>query len=93
MPDNDPATTTHDPRELLTPTVAAKLLGVTTDSLRRAAIDRRISFFRTPGNHRRFLAADVLEYRAKCYVPAIVFPSAPAELAADTNDDNDDDIR
>lgn len=49
-----------DPNELLPPGIAASLVGVSTDTLKRWEKAGRITSSRTPTGHRRFRRADVL---------------------------------
>ena len=49
----------HQPEDLLTAGEAARMLHVSTDTVRRWANAGRLPVRRTPYGHRRFLLADV----------------------------------
>lgn len=50
----------HDASDLLAPTEAAELIGVSTRSLLRWEDAGRIVPLKTPGGHRRYRVADLL---------------------------------
>ena len=66
--------------DLLTPAQAASILGVSTASVRLWAAEGRLPFTTTPGGHRRFSRADVLDLVAEVRGVAV---TAPEERSVD----------
>ena len=65
---------------LLTPAEAARALGVAPRTLARWSADGRLTAVRTPGGHRRYLAADVAALADPANPANPANPAAPAAL-------------
>jgi excisionase family DNA binding protein len=57
--------------DFLSSTEAARLLNISHDTLRRMALRSEITYFATPGGHRRFIRSEIESLRSKLHTAEI----------------------